>query len=100
MISREKYLLDCLAEECNEVAIRASKAIRFGLNEKQPGQDLDNGSRINIELEDLMAVVEMLNDECGLSHSPIHTARHLKRAKVNKFYQYSVERGEAEPLQD
>jgi hypothetical protein len=31
-----EHLLSCLAEECAEVAQRASKSLRFGLSEVQP----------------------------------------------------------------
>jgi hypothetical protein len=37
-MTREQHLLTILAEECGEVVQRASKAIRFGLDESQPGQ--------------------------------------------------------------
>ncbi len=32
-MNRRDHLLDILAEECAEVAIRVSKALRFGLDE-------------------------------------------------------------------
>lgn len=32
-MTETQYLLDVLSEECNEVAVRASKAIRFGLED-------------------------------------------------------------------
>lgn len=97
MRDREKYLLDCLAEEASEVAIRASKAIRFGLQEIQPGQVYTNAARLRDELNDLLAVAEMLNAEAELYFQPCKDAMNAKQAKVNKFYNYSVELCEAEP---
>jgi hypothetical protein len=45
-MTREQHLLTILAEECGEVVQRASKAIRFGLDESQPGQLDDNKKRL------------------------------------------------------
>jgi hypothetical protein len=62
-MTREQHLLIKLSEECAEVAHRVSKALRFGLDEIQPGQDLDNGERLWQEIHDLIAVIEMLGEE-------------------------------------
>ena len=97
MISREKYLLTVLAEEANEIAVRASKAIRFGLSEKQPGQDLSNAARIKGEINDLLAVVDMLNSEFDLGFFESSMLQKEKREKVEKYYRYSVELGEVSP---
>lgn len=45
-MKRHEHLLSILAEECCEVGQRVSKALRFGLDEVQPGQDLSNAERI------------------------------------------------------
>lgn len=92
MISREKYLLGVLAEEAAEVSQRAIKAQRFGLNEMQPGQDLTNVERLVNELVDVVAVCGMLS----LPH-PDHLDDkiNIKIAKVEKYWAYSVELGEA-----
>lgn len=96
LISREKYLLTVLAEECAEVAQRASKAIRFGLDEVQPGQELNNARRLTDELNDLMVVIHMLSQETSFNpYFPLEKQED-KRAKIEKFYQYSVSLGEAE----
>lgn len=95
MISREKYLLTCLAEEANEVAVRASKAIRFGLEEAQPGQDENNAERLMRELNDMMAVIQMLRNETVFDDQWCARSQAEKRFKVNHFYDYSVSLGEA-----
>lgn len=59
-MNRTEHLLWVLAEECAEVAQRASKAARFGLDEVQPGQALTNEERLWQEMCDLCAVGEML----------------------------------------
>lgn len=59
MTEQEHFLL-CLAEECDEVGQRIMKALRFGLDEVQPGQGLNNAERIVEELHDLIAVARIL----------------------------------------
>jgi hypothetical protein len=59
-VTREEHLLVILMEECAEVAHRASKILRFGMDEVQPGQQLSNRQRLFGELIDLMAVADML----------------------------------------
>ena len=59
-MNRTEHLLTILGEECAEIAQRASKALRFGLDEVQPGKDLTNEQRIWKEMSDLAAVAEML----------------------------------------
>lgn len=90
-MTRTEYLLWCLAEECNEVAQRASKAARFGLSEKQPGQHADNRERLRAELNDLEAVWRELHSIIDLS-----TSAHLvgaKQAKIREYMNYSRKLG-------
>lgn len=95
-MTRTAYLLQCLSEECAEVIQRVSKAQRFTLEEVQPGQDKPNSHRIIDELNDLFAVVQMLETEgvitpaMGLAN---YAAIIAKKAKVEKFIKYSAERG-------
>lgn len=97
MIDREKYLLTCAAEEATEVAVRCSKAIRFGLSEVQRGQPFSNGERINAEINDFLGVIDMLTEEFGLPFSIQPGLMEAKREKVNQFYEYSAALGEAAP---
>ncbi|BCB28403.1 hypothetical protein SKTS_32890 [Sulfurimicrobium lacus] len=95
-MNREQYLLVCLAEECAEVAQRVSKALRFGLDEIQPGQKLTNSQRITQELNDLAAVAEMLIADKsidGLQRGAVDA----KKAKVKAFMAYSVQCGTLTP---
>lgn len=82
------YLLICLIEECAEVIHRACKAIRFGLEEVQPGQEWKNAYRLNDEMNDLAAVAEMLEEE-SVFFRPALVYRAGKKKKVNKFMDYS-----------
>lgn len=93
-MKRAEHLIACLAEECDEVGQRCMKALRFGLSEVQPGQPLTNAQRIVQEYYDLLAVVEMLDDE-GLIEAPFpeRHIREAKQAKVEKFMAYAAEQG-------
>lgn len=86
-MNKIEHLLVVLGEECAEVAQRASKAIRFGLYEVQPGQAEDNKRRIERELADLMATAELL----GLQVRD--EDKDAKREKLRKFMDYASERG-------
>ena len=67
-MTEQEYYLICLIEECAEVAQRCSKALRFSLEEVQPGQALSNADRILQEYYDLKSMIKMLQSE---GHLPI-----------------------------
>ncbi len=89
-MTRLDHLLWILAEECAEVAQRASKAARFGLAEVQPGQSLTNAQRIEKEFADLIGIYEMLANEarldCIASFRDDITA---KQDKIERFLKFS-----------
>lgn len=96
------YLLSHLAQECNEVAIRCTKAQMFGLDEVQPGQEFTNRERITQELCDVLAMCDVLRDE-GVMADVILASRALpylerKKAKAAKFSDYSRELGRLAPV--
>jgi hypothetical protein len=101
MMTRTEHLLCILAEECSEVAQRASKALRFGLAEVQPGQTLTNAQRIMEEVNDFIAVYQMLAGPVVAPTSPLFegnagdwtAAIKTKQEKVEKFLRYSAELG-------
>lgn len=91
-MNRSEHLLTCLSEECAETAQRVSKALRFGLDEVQSGQDLTNRARIAEEYRDLVAVMNILCEE-GIMH-PFELAVSqaqvdTKRAKIERFMEIS-----------
>lgn len=86
-MNKIEHLLTILTEECVESAQRATKAIRFGLEEIQPGQPEDNRRRLEREMAEAVAVFEML----GLRIRDEDKA--VKREKVEKFMAYSRELG-------
>lgn len=82
-----EYLLTVLGEECAEVIQRASKAIRFGMAEVQPGQHENNRRRLERELADVAATVELLGLEIR------EEDKAAKREKLTKFMAYSESAG-------
>lgn len=92
-MTRTQMLLTIVAEECNETAQRASKAIRFGLDEVQEGQDLTNAERLCYEFNDILAVIDMLRNEGLLNKTIDPEAINLKKAKVEKWLQHSISQG-------
>lgn len=91
-MTRQDHLLFILAEECSELAQRASKAARFGMQEIQPGQPLSNEDRLVLEIEDVLAAIEML----GLAVFVKRQGVEVKKDKVEKFLRYSAELGRLE----
>ena len=91
MITREQHLLIKLSEECSEVGKEVSKALLFGLDDKEPNQDLTNREKIIAEFNDLFAVMSMLKDDGVFDESKLLTADSLiaKREKVEKWIKYS-----------
>lgn len=89
----QEHLLAILAEECSEVAHRASKALRFGLREVQKGQKLTNAERIVYEFSDLYAVMRILNQQGLLPQVTNHEMIDEKVRKVYEFLEYSRECG-------
>lgn len=94
-MNRAEHLLTCLAEECTEVGQRVTKALRFGLNEVQPGQPLTNAQRIVEELNDLWSVAYILLDEgiIQFGNEPSGPIISAKRAKIEKFMAIARDQG-------
>jgi hypothetical protein len=89
-MKEREHLLIVLAEECAEVAQRASKALRFGLAEIQPGQPDDNLRRLEREFSELYEVASMLRLKIR------EEDRETKREKLKKFMDYSRQLGTLE----
>jgi NTP pyrophosphatase (non-canonical NTP hydrolase) len=96
MLDNTEHLLTCLAEECAEiseqcskVAVRVSKALRFGLAEVQPGQLRTNAERIAAELADLLALAEVLEGAGVITRAEVEN----KKEKVRRFMDYAEKCG-------
>ena len=92
-MNKREYLLTKLIEECLEVAQRATKALTFGVDEVQPGQNLTNFERLNGEWNDLLATAELLTEEVDLELWRDVSLIRAKREKILKFMAYSRECG-------
>lgn len=99
-----EYLLDCLMEEAAEVAVAVSKAQRFGDDESdsEPFTDEASGFHVrtgnNIEViekeyNDLVAVLELLDQECGIKVRLRPELMQRKLHKLRAAMKYSNTRG-------
>jgi hypothetical protein len=88
-MNRQEHLIMVLGEEGCEVAQMASKINRFGIDEIFPGQPLTNAERMHLELDDLQAMIELANENCGLGYVVNRTNVKAKKAKVMKYMAYS-----------
>ena len=91
-----EHLLVCLGEEGCEIAQDVDKALRFGLDDRNVLNPTGptNRERIVIELNDLMAVKELLVEERVLPLKWLDRNRiDAKKAKVRKFMLYARAKG-------
>lgn len=87
--AHQSELLIVLIEECAEVQQRATKMLRFGTQEVQPGHHLSADLRLSNEVGDLLAIVDLLKSENLLSHKTIEQAKKLKTEKLELHLQNS-----------
>ena len=94
-MNRREHLLTTLSEECAEVAKEVSKALRFGLDDHQPGQPETetNRKKLTEELNDLIAIAEMLYDESYIDDFLDIDKMETKKKKVEKYLKYSKNKG-------
>jgi hypothetical protein len=83
----EAELLIILIEECAEVAQRATKMLRFGIDEIQPDQPFDNAERLSDEVGDLECMILKCVDHGLISGKRKHDAHRKKWDKLAKFMQ-------------
>jgi len=110
-MDRKTHLLIKLTEECAELIKATDKALLFGLNDRKT---LDptilntdttcptNNERMEREFNDVLAAIEMLNDE-GMNIILNRKWIEAKKQKVEKYIIYAgrVAKGEqSHPLKD
>jgi NTP pyrophosphatase (non-canonical NTP hydrolase) len=82
-----KEILTILQEECAEVIVEVSKCFRFGPDQMMEGVDVTNMQRLQKELGDLQAMIELLIDnKVGVTTQGLKEA---KKAKFQKLKQWS-----------
>lgn len=102
MLNREQYLLTKAAEECGEISQILLKTQQFGMDERRENkpEEPTNKERVHAEINDLMALIDMLNEECELNynrHDPWNVEQIArKKERVNHWYNYSVSIGRVE----
>jgi NTP pyrophosphatase (non-canonical NTP hydrolase) len=111
---RQYYLLK-LIEECSEVSQRAAKSMQFGADQVQSQsghsvsnfdgtipseQSLSNRQRLSDELNDVLAVMYILQEDFGevvedtLESFDAHY--NMKKEKIKKYLKFSQEQGMVE----
>lgn len=78
MMNRREEVLVILMEEFAEASRAASKIIRFGLDKK-------NIKQLESELGDVLAMMKLVDEECGLEQDRILAAAEKKLVKVEQF---------------
>lgn len=89
--AHEREILTIVIEEAAEVQQRATKLLRFGRDEIQPGQPHSNAERLSVELGDLSAIIDMACSAGLANIDIIVAAAHAKRLKLAKYMQTSAQ---------
>lgn len=89
----EQLLLLKLMEECTEVAKEAAKCMQFGMDEVYEPIGKANRERLADELNDVMAIIQMLNNGTNLRYTRDEEAIKAKIEKVLHYAQYSADLG-------
>lgn len=88
---REREILTIIIEEAAEVQQRATKMLRFGVQEVQPGQPYTNSERLGDEVGDFDAVLELAYRAGLLSEERVGVASSRKHEKLRAFMQTEAE---------
>lgn len=90
MLTKTDMLLCILNEECAELAKETMKAMRFGLDDVEPGVGKTNRAKIRQEAHDVIAVLQCLRDEIG-EYDPRLIEE--KKNKLRRMFEYSRQKG-------
>ena len=96
-MTKLQFLLLKLAEEAGEIVQIAAKTSQFGMLEKYPEQPFTNAERCHQEINDLLAIIDMLNDEFNFGFVGDVYAMEMKKKKASKYLSYSVRLGMVDP---
>ena len=84
----ERELLEILIEECAEVQQRATKMLRFGVTDIQPGQEFTNRFRLGLEVGDLTWMIKLIQDAKLVNGMDILRGRDHKERQLAKYMQH------------
>lgn len=102
-MTRQDHLLTIAVEECMETGQRITKALRFGMDEIQAEQDMNNAKRIMQEYVDLITVMSMLARHNKTFSDVFNDSKQIfewaaiKEKKVEHFLEYSAQQGRLDP---
>lgn len=86
MDEQTKEILTILQEECAEVIVEVSKCFRFGPDQMMEGIDVTNIQRLEKEIGDLQAMIQLLvKQKVGVSQDGINTAKNKKFEKLKVY---------------
>ena len=81
-----KEILTILQEECAEVIVEVSKCFKFGPDQIMAGLDVTNMQRLQKELGDLQAMIELLIDnKVGVTTQGLKEAKKVKFEKLKQW---------------
>lgn len=86
-----RELVEILIEECAEVTKRATKLLRFGPAEIQPGQEFSNAQRLAHEIGDVCEMIERLSDIGLIQEGAIEYGIAQKKKQLAEFMQHKPE---------
>lgn len=99
-MEQKEYYFTCLNEEAGEVIQASCKCQRFGELDGYPNTERTNISDLIRELNDVLAVVELLQEE-GVVFDGLYDRKQIeaKKERVKKWLQYSIKMGTlSEPI--
>ena len=81
-----REILIILQEECAEVIVEVSKCFRFGPDQMMEGLDVTNIQRLEKEIGDLQAMIQLLvKQKVGVSQDGINSAKTSKFEKLKVY---------------
>ena len=81
-----REVLTILQEECAEVIVDISKCFRFGPDQIMEGKELTNLQRLEKELGDVEAMIELLQDlKVGVTKQGVFEAKMKKFQKLKQW---------------
>lgn len=90
MLNKTDMLLCILNEECAELSKETMKAMRFGLDDVEPGVGKTNRLKIRQEAHDVIAVLQFLREEIGEYDQALIDE---KKNKIRRMFEYSRKKG-------
>ena len=86
-----REVLTILQEECAEVIVDISKCFRFGPDQIMEGQELTNLQRLEKELGDVQAMMELLVDcKVGITNQGLFEAKMKKLKKLKQWSNLTI----------